>query len=125
MEKLVIWWQGVLRMRDFEIRLETCSGEEVDFAGNVAEVGRYSDETGARIRIARGQTALCAEQSIVHELLHVKLDPMRRPMKEALAQLPPQAKEIAGALCHQEEERLVELLATALVQLKHTTPKGG
>jgi len=118
-EKLAKWWQDVLRLRDKDVNIETCSGGEINFEGTLAQVARRNDGLAITIRIAEGQTDAEIEVSIVHELLHVTLDAVRIPMGEATTQLPPQAEKIVDRLILKAEENFVALMSTVLMRLKY------
>lgn len=115
--KLVGKWKRILRLRDWEIRIDTRSGELVDSQDSFsATVERDSRMRIALICIATGRPPRAVEEDIVHELVHIVLHPLWSAIHRATQQLGQQARELADATVADGEELAVEALTNALIE---------
>lgn len=105
-------WQGILRLRDWDLSIAWAKGHEL--GPNCEGDSRFSEEhRAAHLRVLREEDSepgivppYNAEQTIIHELLHIPLAGWARVVKQNMAE-------------SYEMERAINDIARALLALKH------
>lgn len=118
LERLVSKWQGILRLRDYDIEPVAVRASYVDLQeGNVALYERQVGYRVARISLAMLRSDEQIEEALVHELLHIKLAPLEALYDNARKLVGSAAQELLTSCWADAEEPLINELTQALLRV--------
>ena len=114
-EKVLKAWQDILDLNHWDLELHINEEENWDRYGQCSCV---QGQKRAIITIWNGLDLKKAEDTIVHELLHVLLDPLTSLLEQWQAQVPDDQKKLYGEQFEQSLEQTVYRLTRILLSTK-------
>jgi hypothetical protein len=114
-EKLLKTWQGFLGLNHWDLELQVNEEENWDRYGQCACV---QGQKRAVITLWNGLNLDKAEDTVVHELLHVVLDPLATLLEQWQNQLSEDQKKLYADQFDQSLEQTVYHLAKVLQSMK-------
>lgn len=114
-EKVLKAWQDILDLNHWDLELHINEEENWDRYG---QCNCVQGQKRAIITIWNGLDFKKAEDTIVHELLHVLLDPLTSLLEQWQAQVPDDQKKLYGEQFEQSLEQTVYRLTRILLSTK-------
>lgn len=113
------YWQRRLRIMDWDLSLAEVPVDELSSelgcGWGAAAIERTRRRAMVHLAMHRGPDEI--EITLVHELLHVLLDPLDAEFDLVCSRLGPEAAQLAACGWEEAEHRIIEILAKALVAL--------